>query len=307
MKIKRTIGTGKIFLYSCGAVMALAAFVWLAVNGGYAVYFYGEDTSLWANVHTEVTADVFTPWLLAVAMAVYWRYSKMCGANNVSREKQTVIFSLMSAPLSAAFAAADLISAKLVMQPLYGGIVQTRIEENSYYFGDLIRDYVYALDEDSIPEITAGAPYTKEVMILLFALMAVYYYCCFLAGGYIMQCIRCGRKKTLIYYLISGTAIFWVDYSFSHIENGLVVILIMYAMIISMLTNPAVFLYVLPMTAAGDEGTIVPFFLVMTAFILITAASISYIGSKQYPSRRKIKRVLKNTVKTEVQKNDGQT
>lgn len=307
MKIKRTVGACKIFLYSCGTVMALAGVIWLIINGWYAVYFYGEDTSLWANVHTDSTADVFTPWLLmATAAAAYCRYTKMCCANNISVYKQTAVFSLMSVPVSAAFAAADLLSAKLVMQPLYGGIVQTSIEEKSYYFGDLTVDYIYAL-EDGITETPAGSMYPAKVMILLFAVMAVYYYCCFLAGGYVMQCFRCGRKKTLIYYIISGTAVFWVDHSFSHIENALLIILIMYALITSMLTNPAVFLYVLPMIVAGDRDTFALDFLVMTAFILITAASTASLGLKQYPSRKHIKRVLKNIKKTEVQNNDGQT
>lgn len=306
MKLKRTLGTGKIFLYSCGIVIALAGAVWIIVNGAYAVYIAGEEPENgWTSAFEKNSVDIVTPWLLiAVAAVIYYRYSKMCSANNISVYKQTIVFSLMSAFVSAAFAAADLISAKLVFERLYGTIVCTHFEDESQYFFKLIFDYVCSLDEN-FTEIRS--PYTMEIMLLLFALMAVYYYCCFLAGAYVLQCFRCGRKKTLIYYLVSGIAIFWVDYSFSHIENGLVVILIMYALIISMVTNPAVFLYALPMIMAGDRDTFVLDFLVMTAFILITAASTAIIGLKQYPNRKHIKRALKNIKKTEVQSNDGQT
>lgn len=302
MKIKRTVGTGKIFLYSCGLIIAFAAAVWLIVNGAYAVYIACEEPSRgWRIAFGQKSVDIVTPWLLAAAAAaVYYRYCKICGANNLSLTKQTGTFALMSIFIPTAFAAADLLSAKLVYEKLCGNIVCTRFEDSKTYFFKLIFNYVYSLDEDVTVK---SSPYTMQIMLLLFALMAVYYYCCFLAGAYIMQCIRCGRKKTLIYYLISVSAIFWGTYSFSDIEAELLIFLIMAALIVSMLTNPAVFLYILPMILAGEEGTFPIDFLVMSAFILITAASIYTLGLKQFPSRRHIKKILKKGMR----KNDGQT
>lgn len=316
MKLKRTIGTGKIFLYSCGAVIALAGIIWLIISGVYAVYISGEAPGNCVIKHESV--DIATPWLLmAATMAIYHRYWKMCNANNVSCTKQTGVFSLLSVFVPTAFAAADLLSAKLVFERLYGGIVLTRFEDDSRYFLNLIYDYLLSLDENVTGTST---PYNMKILMLLFTLMAVYYYCFSLSGCYIMQCFRYGRKKTLIYYAV--TIIFCIV--FVHYEGKfekllgdteLAYILIFIAMMLIIaifLTNSIVFLCALPTITYGDPDLIRVGFIMMTAFILITIASIESFCLKQFPSKRKIKKILKNynakiIAEREEQVNDGQT
>lgn len=318
MKLKRTIGTGKIFLYSCGAVIALAGIIWLIINGIYAVYISGEEPGKWVRTHESV--DIVTPWLLmAAAMAIYYRYWKMCSASNVSGTKQTGVFALLSVFAPATFAAADLLSAKLVFERLYGGIVCTRFEDKSTYFGKLIRDYIYSLDEN-VTEISTQ--YNMKTLLLLFFLMAAYYFCFFLAGCYIVQCFRYGRKKPLIYYavtIIYCIVFFHYEGKFEKLlgDTALAYILIFFAMMLILaifLTNPVIFLTFFPsMTEAdADPDLIILDFLMMAAFILITILCIEILGLKQFPSKRQIKKILKNynakiTAEREEQVNDGQT
>lgn len=313
MKLKRTLGTGKILLYSCGIVIALAGAVWLIVNGVYAVYISGKEPGiLWVWSYTQKSVDIVTPWLvMAAAAVIYYRYHKMCSANNVSCTKQTAVFVLMSIFIPTVFAAADLLSAKLVMQPLYGGLVLTGFEEDSSYFLEFVSDYLHALDAGE----DISSPYAMSTLLLIFALMAVHYYCFFLAGAYIMQCFRCGRKKTLIYYAATAVLLLLIlayvpdiDKTFNN-ENMTYFLMFISLLTITagFLTDPIVFLCVIPSIAAGGVVSIIFSFILMTLFILITVCSIEILGLKQYPSRKHIKRALKSIKKTEVQKNDGQT
>ena len=297
MKLKRTIGTGKIFLYSCGAVIALAGIIWLIINGVYAVYISGEKPGKWVKTHES--ADIVTPWLLmASAMAIYYRYWKMCSANNVSCTKQTGVFSLLAMVISPVFAAADLLAAKLVFERFYGGIVVTHFEDDNRFFLQLISDYVLSLDEN-VTELSS--PYNMKTMLLLFALMAVYYYCFFIAGYYIMQCFRYGRKKTLIYYAVTIIyCIVFVHYEgkFEKLlgDTALAYALVFIAMMLIIaifLTNPIVFLYALPVITDGDFDLIIVVFIMMTVFIFITIPNIEALGLKQFPNIRKIKKFLK--------------
>lgn len=301
MNFKRTVGTGKIFLYSCGIVTAAAAAVWLIVNGAYAVYISGKEPRWrWFYSYTESAADIVTPWLLmAAAMAVYYRYWKMCSANNVSCTKQTAMFSLLSVFASAAFAAADLLYAKLVLQPIYGGIIITRLEDESSYFHDIITDYIDLFEED-IPQTLS--PYTMKTLLLIFAFTAVYYYCFFLTGCYIMQCFRYGRKKTLIYYavttailILTGFAIDKFNLEFEESTIAFILSFILYAVIISgFFTNPFIFLYFIPYMTYSKIDYIIGCLIMMTVFILITVAAVEALGLRQFPRKREIKKALKN-------------
>lgn len=201
MKLKRTIGTGKIFLYSCGAVIALAGVIWLIINGVYAVYISGEEPSRrWSwSVYEQTSVDIVTPWLLmAAAVAIYYRYWKMCSANNISCTKQTVVFSLLSVFVSPVFAAADLLAAKLLFERLYGGIVVTQFEDDSRFFLKLISDYVHSLDENVT---VLSTPYNMKTMLLLFALMAVYYYC-FSLRGVILHSVSDTEERKRLYIML---------------------------------------------------------------------------------------------------------
>lgn len=319
MKLKRTIGTGKIFLYSCGAVIALAEIIWLIINGVYAVYISGEEPSRrWSRIYEQTSVDIVTPWLLmAAAMAIYYRYWKMCSANNVSGTKQTGVFSLLSVFVPAAFAAADLLFAKLLFERLCGGIVLTQFEDKSTFFRKLIHDYIYSLDEN-VTEIST--PYNMKTLLLLFFLMAVYYYCVFLAGCYIVQCFRYGRKKTLIYYAVTiAIGIFLVLYADkidsafdNQILTDFLILIVMWFVVIGTLTNPVIFLVFFPYTTAGDFDSIIIGFAVMSAFILITVLTVDSVGKWQFPSKKQTKKFLKNynakiTAEREEQVNDGQT
>lgn len=319
MKLKRTIGTGKIFLYSCGAVIALAGIIWLIINGVYAVYISGEEPSRrWSRVYQQTSVDIVTPWLLmAAAAAIYYRYWKMCSANNVSCTKQTGVFSLLAMVVSPMFAAADLLSAKLVFERLYGGIVLTRFEDDSSFFFELIHDYIYSLDEN-VTELSS--PYNIKTLLLLFTLMAVYYYCFFITGCYIVQCFRYGRKKTLIYYAVTILILIFlvlyaekIDSAFDNqILTDFLVLFSLWFIIIGAVTNPVIFLVFFPYTTEGDFGLIIFGFVIMSAFILITVPIIESVGKGQFPSKRKIKKILKNynakiIAEREEKINDGQT
>lgn len=312
MKLKRTIGTGKIFLYSCGAVIALAGIIWLIINGVYAVYISGEKTgSLWVHSYTQRSADIVTPWLLmAAAAAIYYRYWKMCSANNISCTKQTWVFSVLAMVVPAAFAAVDLFSAKLVFERIYGGIVCTCFEDKSNYFFELISNYIYSLDEGAT-EIST--PYTIKIMLLLFVLMAVYYYCFFITGCYIIQCFRYGRKKTLIYYAVTiSLLIFFVHYAEAFEDQIFLLFIYVDVILIGALTNPIIFLNLFPYTTEGSIDSILFGFVFMTAFILITILSIEFIGLKQFPSKRQVEKIIKDynakiIAEREEQVNDGQT
>lgn len=301
MNFKRTVGTGKIFLYSCGIVIAAAAAVWLIINGVYAVYISDKEPRWkWFYSYTESAADIVTPWLLmAAAMAIYYRYWKMCSANNVSCTKQTAMFSLLSLFVSAAFAAADLLYAKLVLQPLYGGIIITRLEDESTYFYHIITDYMDLFEED-IPQTLS--PYTTSTLLLIFAFMTLYYYCFFLAGCYIMQCFRYGRKKTLIYYavttailILTGFAIDKFNLEFEESTIAFILSFILYAVIISgFFTNPFIFLYSIPYMTGSKIDSIIVCLIMLTVFILITVAAVEALGLRQFPRKREIKKALKN-------------
>lgn len=301
MNFKRTVGTGKIFLYSCGIVTALAAAVWLIINGVYAIYISGKEPRWdWFYSYTESTADIVTPWLLmAATMAIYYRYWKMCSANNVSCTKQTAVFSLLSVFVPAAFAAADLLYAKLVLQPLYGGIIITRLEDESYYFHHIINDYI-DLFEENVPQTLS--PYTMKTLLLIFAFTAVYYYCFFLAGCYIMQCFRYGRKELIIYYSVTTAILILtalildkLDPVFEDSAIALILLFIFVAAIASgFLTNPFIFLYFIPYLTGSGIDSIIVCLIMLTIFILITVVTIEAIGLGQFPRKRKIKKALKN-------------
>lgn len=302
MKLKRTIGTGKIFLYSCGAVIALAGVIWLIINGIYAVHISGEKPEKgWLSAFEKSSVDIVTPWLLmAAAMMIYYRYWKMCNANSISSTKQTGVFFLLSLFVSAAFAAADLLAAKLVFEKLYGNIVCTQFEDKSKYFFKLILNYVCSLDED-VTEISS--PYTMKIILLLFALMAVYYYCFFLAGCYIMQCFRYGRKRILIYYAVTMALWIFLIIFVSEIDlvsgnpilNVFLAFIILAVIIIGALTNPVIFLLTLLYLIVWGFGSVILSFVMMTVFILITVLCIEILGLKQFPSKKQIKKILKIT------------
>ena len=290
MNIKRTVGTGKIFLYSCGAVLALAGIVWLIINGIYAVYISGKEPEFrWF----KSAPDIVTPWLLmAASIAICYRYIKICIANNVSYTKQTAIFSLLSVFVSTLFAAADLLFAKFVLQPLYSGIIMTRFETDNNYFEYIVLEYVLSF-EDDVPQILS--PYTMSTMLLLFALMAVYYYCFFLAGCYIVRCFRHGGRKIRIYYVVMTVLGIISLFADSEMESGtdtaLSIILMIFSVIVivvNFLTNPVVFLYAFPYLVLGDIETIKVGFIVMAVFILITLLSIKILGSEQFPRKKQL-------------------
>lgn len=301
MNFKRTVGTGKIFLYSCGIVTALAAAVWLIINGVYAVYISGKGPKWrWFGSYTESAADIVTPWLLmAAAMAIYYRYWKMCSANNVSCTKQTAMFSLLSVFVPAAFAAADLLYAKLVLQPLYGGIIITRLEDESIYFYHIITDYM-DLFEENVPQTLS--PYTMKTLLLIFVFMTLYYYSFFLAGCYIMQCFRYGRKELIIYYsvttailILTALVLDKLDPVFEDSAIALILLFIFVAAIASgFLTNPFIFLYFIPYLTGSGIDSIIVCLIMLTVFILITVVTIEVIGLGQFPRKREIKKALKN-------------
>ncbi|MBD5138931.1 MAG: hypothetical protein HDT24_06465 [Ruminococcus sp.] len=280
-------------------MLALAGIVWLIINGIYAVLISGEEPRwTWFHSYTKSSADIVTPWLLmAASMAICYRYMKMCRANNVSYTKQTAVFYLLSVFVSTAFAAADLLTAKLVLQPLYGGIVITRLEDKSTYFWYIITNYVRSFEED-IPQTIS--PYTMNTLLLLFALMAVYYYCFFLAGCYIVRCFRHGGRKIRIYYVVMtvlGIIAFFAGPELSHKDTALAIILtliLIAIIIVNVLTNPVIFLYVLPTLILGNIETIIVGFIIMTVFVFITILSIKILESEQFPKKRKIKKALKN-------------
>lgn len=299
MRLKRTVGTGKIFFCSCGAATAAAGAVWLIVNAAYAAYISGKEPK-WSRFYsyTQNSADTVTPWLILIAaMAVCCRYDKMCSANNVSRTGRTAILSLMSAFVPAAFAAADLFAAKLVMQPLYGGFVITRFEEESSYFRYIIEDYAELLGEN-IPRTLS--PYTAGSMLLIFAFTAVYYYCFFLAGCYIIQCFRLGSKKVRIFYAVStalGIISFYIAYKVGSVNDASLDIILMLItvmiIIVNILTNPVIFLFFFPNYIGGEIEHIMVNFIAMAVFILITAACIEVLGLEQLPSRKSVRKELK--------------
>lgn len=300
MTVKRTIGTGKIFWYSCGVVIALAGVVWLIINGIYAVLISGEEPEWdWYYDYAKTAADIVTPWLImAASMAICYRYMKMCSANNVSCTKQTAVFSLLSVFVSTTFAAADLLFAKLVMQPLYGGIIMTRFEADSTYFRRIIRDYVRAFGED-VPQTIS--PYTMNTMLLIFALMAVYYYCFFIAGCYIARCFKYGSRKIYIYYAVItvlGIIAFYADSEFESSkdmdQNIALTLILVVIIIVNVITNPVIFLYIFPSLTAGKIETIITGLIALTVSVFITMLGIAVLGSEQFPRKKQIKKILKN-------------
>lgn len=300
MNIKRTVGTGKIFWYSCGAVIALAGVVWLLINGIYAVYISGEEPEWdWYYDYTKTAADIVTPWLLmAASIAISYRCMKMCSANNVSYKKQMAVFSLLSVFVSTAFAAADLLFAKLVLQPLYGGIVTTRFEDESFYFWRIITDYVRSFEED-VPQTIS--PYTMNTLLLIFAFMIVYYYCFFLAGCYIVRCFKYGGKKIRIYYVVMTVLGIIALFVYSGMESGTdtdsSISLMLFSVIITVvnfLTNPVIFLYAFPYLIGGKLETIIVDFIIMAVFIFVTILGIAILGSEQFPRKKQIRKILQN-------------
>lgn len=267
----------------------------------YAIYISGKEPRWdWFYSYTESTADIVTPWLLiAAAMAIYYRYWKMCSANNVSCTKQTAVFSLLSMFVPAAFAAADLLYAKLILQPLYGGIIITRLEDESYYFYHIIDDYI-DLFEENLPQTLS--PYTMKTLLLIFAFTAVYYYCFFLTGCYIMQCFRYGRKKTLIYYAVTTAILILTAFVFDkfdlEFEESTIAFILSFILcaviILGFLTNPFIFLYFIPYMTSSKIDSIIVCLIMLTVFILITAAAVEALGLRQFPRKREIKKALKN-------------
>lgn len=300
MNIKRTVGTGKIFWYSCGAVLALAGIVWLIINGIYAGYISGEEPRwTWFYSYTKSSADIVTPWLLmAASITICCRYMKVCSANNVSCTKQTAIFSLLSVFVSTVFAAADLLTAKLVFQPLYGGIVITRFEDESSYFWYVIRDYMDLFEED-VPQTLS--PYTMNTLLMIFAFMVVYYYCFFLAGCYIARCFRYGGKKIRIYYVVMTVLGIIALFAAPEMESGTdtassitLMIFSVIVIVVNFLTNPVIFLYAFPYLIGGIIETIIVDFIIMAVFISVTILCIAILGSEQFPRKKHIRKILQN-------------
>lgn len=305
MNIKRTIGTGKIFLYSCGAVIALAAVVWLIINGIFAVYLSGKEPSSWRIYYNHVSSDVLTPWLLmAAAGVIFYRYCKMCSANSISGTKQTIVLTLLPGFIPMTFAAADLLFTKLVLQRLYGGVVYTSFENDNYYFSEMVSEYADSLGE-TVPEIYS--PYTMKTLLLIFAVTAVYYYCFFITGCYIAQCLKCGRRKLLMYYAVTiFIEIALLNYSseaewlFEKTAPSVLIIisLLMVVLIfVILLSNPIVFLFAFCFLSKDSVGTIIAIILwfIIAAFYNLTMVSyIEMLHKEQFPKKKQIKKALEN-------------
>lgn len=304
MNLKRTIGTGKIFLYSCGAVIALAAIIWLIVNGIFAVYLSGAESFSWRIYYDNASSDVVTPWLLmAAAGAIFYRYCKMCSANNISGTKQIVVFVLLSLLIPIAFAAVDLLFTKLVLQRVYGGVVFTNIENDNGYFRTIVREYSRSLG-DEVPEIYS--PYPMNTLLLIFAFMTLYYYCFFITGCYMVQCFRYGRRKTLIYYAVtilievilvnyfSEKAEWLLDYNPPPSVLMIIALLILVTILVIFISNPIVFLNVFLILSKGNMGTIIIGFIMAAFYIFITSPSIEAIHLSQFPKKKRIRKALEN-------------
>lgn len=295
MNDKRLIGTGKIFLYSCGAAAGLAGIVWLLMNSIFAVYFAGKKAGS-LGYYTGGTADVITPWLLmAVSMVTYYRYWKICSANNVSGIRQAMVFPFVSLVVSAAFAAADLIFTKLIMQMLYGGIVCTRFESDSSYFEGIIHKYMISIE--GVPVIYS--PYTVKNLLLIFAMMTMYYYSFFIAGSFVMQCLRYIRKVTVIYNVVTILLLISLvcviiktienDNLFYSIERAL-----MWAMAAVTFSNPFTFLFVAPYISRGSISDIRIYFIILAIFIFAVILFSAILSKFQFPGKRRIKIALEN-------------
>ena len=295
MNDKRLIGTGKIFLYSCSAAAGLAGIVWLLINSIFAVYFASKKAGS-LGYYTGFTTDTATPWLLmAVSIVTYYRYWKICSANNVSGIRQALVFPFVSLVVSTAFAAADLIFTKLVMQMLYGGIVCTGFESDSSYFEGIIHKYLISIE--GVPAIYS--PYTMKDLLLLFAIMTIYYYCFFIAGGYIMQCLRYIRKITVIYnvsmitlLIIMVCTIFKViEYDNAAYSVERILAWITLAIIFS---NPVTFLFIVPYTSKGGVSDIKIYFILLSIFILFVILFTAFLSRLRFPGKGRIKIALEN-------------
>ena len=295
MNSKRLIGTGKIFLYSCGAVIGVAGIIWLIINCIPAVYFARRKPGF-LGYYTEVRTDVITPWLLmAVSIVTYYRYWKICSANNVSGIKQTLVFSFISLFVSSVFAAADFIFTKFIMQMIYGGIVCTRFENDCPYFKEIIREYIKSIEGD--PEIYS--PYGVKNLLLIFAMMAIYYYCFFIAGSLVMQCLRYIRKVTVIYNIVTVVLLISLvcviiktienDDLFHSIER--VLVWTTFAVVFS---NPFTFLFIAPYTSRGSIYDIIFYFIILAVFIFIVILFSAILSRFQSPGKRRIKNALEN-------------
>lgn len=192
MNSKRLVGTGKIFLHSGGVVLIVAGIIWLIINGAFAVYLF----SIRYGRYHDGTYDILTPWIImAASMAVYYRYQKMCSANNVSGRMQIGIFSFLSLFCSAMFAAADLLFAEIVMQRPYSAVTRFKIEVGSPYLSKLINTFKDMFD--SLPQ--NGSSSSSGIMLLTFIAVTLYYYCFWVTGSYFMCCFVCQKRKRLIY------------------------------------------------------------------------------------------------------------
>ncbi|MCH5348107.1 MAG: hypothetical protein J1E40_02185 [Oscillospiraceae bacterium] len=299
MNSKRLIGTEKIFLYSCGEIIGIAAIVWLIINSMFSLYFAINNAGYLGN-YTVATADVITPWLLMVtSMFIYYRYWKICNANNVSGIKQALVFPFMSVFISIAFAAGDMLFTKLIMQTFYGGIVCTRFEYESSYFLGIIHKYIISLESE--PEIYS--PYTIQNLLLIFAIMTIYYYCCFIAGCYIMQCFRYVRKMSFLYYALTFTLLILLIYALSKVGEMFGYITDMYyylkrvlllALFTDMSLNPITFLFIAPYIAKGEISDLYIYFIILLIFIFIVILFIALLSKCQFPMKRHIKKALEN-------------
>ncbi|MCH5194215.1 MAG: hypothetical protein J1F11_09655 [Oscillospiraceae bacterium] len=303
MNGKRLIGTGNIFLQSCGAVIVLAAAVWFIINGAFAVYLF----SIFQGIYDECTYDIFTPLIIMPAsMAVYYRYRKMCSANNVSGKMQTGIFSFLSLLCSAMFAGADLMFAEIVMQRPYIAFSRLKIETGSPYLSKLINACKDMFD--SLPK--NGFSSSSEIMLLTFIAVTLYYYCFWVTGSYFMHSFVCNKRKRLIYtaimtmlvpVLLSNNKIeaaielgYNNDYIVSVLKTALALIILA-----GFLTDPLLILF----GALGflyyaigykSAGPLIFDIFIFAAFALIMILCTGFIDKIWSPGRRKIKKAIDN-------------
>lgn len=190
MNSKRLIGTEKIFMHSGGVAILLAVIVWLLINGAFTVYMSDK----W-DYHGG-TYDILTPGIfMAISMAIYYRYWKMCAANNALGKIHIRTYSFLSVFFSAMFAAADLRLAEFFLQTPYKAITRMKIEIGSTYLSKLINAY-----KDMLDSLSKSDPqYLSEIMLLVFISVTLCYYCFWMIGSYFMRCFIYQKRKRLIY------------------------------------------------------------------------------------------------------------
>lgn len=302
MNNKRFIGTVKIFLYYGGVVLVVAGIIWFIINGAFAVYLF----SIRQGIYHGGTYDILTPGIImAASMAVYYRYRKMCFANNVSGKMQIGIFYFLSLLCSAMFAGADLLFTKLVLQRICGGIVRTRLEMRSNYLSSLVFDYTRMFDE--IP--VSGSPYSTGIMLLIFAAMTLYYYCFWVIGSYFMCCFLCQKRKRLVYIGITTILVpvmliyeYDIECVISSISyNTQLDFVLMYILseiiFVGILSDPILFLFIIPELYSEaiwykDFSSFISYIFVFAVFAFVMLLCTVLIDKVKSPGRRKIKRAI---------------